>query len=313
VAETCSGSSGTCPDDTFKPSGIECRAAVGPCDEPETCTGFVSHCGDDQVKGLGVECRAPAGDCDVGESCDGVSTDCAADLKLTGVCRPAVDACDAAESCDGANDDCPPDLDAGIPDDDGDGQCNATDACTNVDGGRNFVAKPAPKLVFAKVYLDSDPGNDKLVIAASFLLPAGTAFSDLAPNADGARVLVESASGAALVDARLAPGLYDAATMRGWKTNTARTQWQFADKTAGAASGITTFKLNDLSKKTPGQVKVRVKGKDFFYPVVAGDEPLLATLVLGDQDAADAGWCGESQFVAADCLLNGAQTTLTCK
>jgi hypothetical protein len=31
------------------------------------------------------------------------------------------------------------------------------------------------------------------------------------------------------------------------------------------------------------------------------------------QTAADAGWCGESDFVAAECLLNGAQTALTCK
>jgi len=58
---------------------------------------------------------------------------------------------------------------------------------------------------------------------------------------------------------------------------------------------------------------VNVTGKNGVYPVVAGDEPLEAILVLGGQTDAVAGVCGESAFVAADCAFNRLGTALNCR
>src|SRR5439155_15402802 len=44
VAETCSGSSATCPADGLKAAGTVCRSAVGACDVAETCTGTSAFC-----------------------------------------------------------------------------------------------------------------------------------------------------------------------------------------------------------------------------------------------------------------------------
>jgi hypothetical protein len=44
VAETCDGSSNTCPTDAFKSSSTVCRAAAGDCDAAENCTGSSTTC-----------------------------------------------------------------------------------------------------------------------------------------------------------------------------------------------------------------------------------------------------------------------------
>src|SRR5439155_268176 len=50
AAESCSGSSASCPPDRWKPAGIQCRAAAGPCDEAELCTGQSRECPADGLK-----------------------------------------------------------------------------------------------------------------------------------------------------------------------------------------------------------------------------------------------------------------------
>jgi hypothetical protein len=81
MPETCDGTSVTCPADTVKASGTECRAAAaGGCDAAETCDGTSVTCPADTVKASGTECRAAAaGGCDVPETCDGTSVTCPAD------------------------------------------------------------------------------------------------------------------------------------------------------------------------------------------------------------------------------------------
>lgn len=107
VAEFCNGSSKTCPNDGFKPSTELCRAAAGVCDVAEFCTGSSAACPSDAKST--AECRASKGVCDPAEFCDGSSNDCPADAKSTALCRAVADVCDVAEFCDGENDHCPED------------------------------------------------------------------------------------------------------------------------------------------------------------------------------------------------------------
>jgi hypothetical protein len=47
VAEFCTGSSSTCPSNTFKSNSVICRASLGVCDGPEHCTGSSRDCPSD--------------------------------------------------------------------------------------------------------------------------------------------------------------------------------------------------------------------------------------------------------------------------
>src|SRR5690606_10798027 len=125
------------------------------------------------------------------------------------------------------------------PDSDGDTVCDAQDACTNVAGGRNFLLKPKPKLVVAKINSDPTPGNDKLVLNGNFVLPPGTTFADLDPSARGARLVVTSDAGTVRLDQVLPAGAFPGGKSRGWKANAKGTQWQYVDRTATPLAGIT--------------------------------------------------------------------------
>ncbi|TMA70566.1 MAG: hypothetical protein E6J69_02285, partial [Deltaproteobacteria bacterium] len=56
VAETCTGSSSTCPSDAFQPSTFTCRAAAGECDIAENCPGTSPNCPSDAKKANGTAC-----------------------------------------------------------------------------------------------------------------------------------------------------------------------------------------------------------------------------------------------------------------
>src|SRR5205823_13070569 len=47
VAETCTGTSSTCPNDGFQSLSFVCRAAAGECDQVENCTGTGPNCPSD--------------------------------------------------------------------------------------------------------------------------------------------------------------------------------------------------------------------------------------------------------------------------
>ena len=57
-------------------------------------------------------------------------------------------------------------------------------------------------------------------------------------------------------------------------------------------------------------MKVQFQGKKGTYPVVAGDEPLRATTVIGDGSI---GECGDTAFAPADCAFNGSGNSLRCR
>ncbi|MDI3287929.1 hypothetical protein QHF83_31745, partial [Polyangium sp. 15x6] len=109
VTETCSGNGAACPADVIAPAGTSCRPSEGACDEAEFCTGSGVVCPDDVFKPAGTTCRAQAGVCDVAESCTGDAAACPTDtLKPAGTtCRAAAGACDVAESCTGSSVACP--------------------------------------------------------------------------------------------------------------------------------------------------------------------------------------------------------------
>ncbi len=110
-AENCTGSSTTCPADTFKASGTSCRASAGVCDVGETCTGSSAACPTDVLLSSATVCRASAGACDNAENCSGTAAACPTDtFKASGTsCRAAAGTCDVAESCSGSSAACPSD------------------------------------------------------------------------------------------------------------------------------------------------------------------------------------------------------------
>src|SRR5438132_49992 len=77
VAETCTGTSTTCPTDAKQPAGTACTPDTNPC-TLDQCDGSSNTC-THPAGNAGAECRAVAGECDVAESCTGTSTTCPTD------------------------------------------------------------------------------------------------------------------------------------------------------------------------------------------------------------------------------------------
>ena len=131
VAETCSGSSATCPVDAVQPNTFTCRASQGVCDLEEKCDGSTKTCPTD-LKSTAL-CRASARDCDLAEYCDGVNNGCPTDVFKSSsvVCRSASGSCDIAETCSGSGVNCPADAvrPNGYVCAQELGQCDADDTC----------------------------------------------------------------------------------------------------------------------------------------------------------------------------------------
>jgi cysteine-rich repeat protein len=199
------------------------------------------------------------------------------------------------------------------PDTDGDGTCDGKDPCTNFAQAQNFVNPFKSKVVLAKVNIETTPGNDKLKLSGVFRLPIGDSFAELNPLANGARLVLLDHTDTPKVDVTLASGAYGGTGTRGWTVNSRHTKWTFTDKTTSPASGITSWTIADRSTKAPRQLQVIITGKDGTYPVVSGDEPVNAIVVLGNQTDALSGYCGESAFVVGDCRFYRKGKTLTCK
>ncbi len=174
VAESCTGSSASCPNDTLVASGTVCRPAASACDVAEACDGASPACDADAAAPVGtpcggtpsgvcdaqdtcsgtvgasatctanyqpasVVCRPAAGACDVAEACTGAATSCPNDTLVASgtVCRPAASACDVAEACDGASPACDADAAAPVGTPCGgapSGVCDAQDTCSGTVG-----------------------------------------------------------------------------------------------------------------------------------------------------------------------------------
>jgi hypothetical protein len=110
--DQCDGSSVDCQHPAGN-AGATCRGAAGVCDVAETCTGTSTTCPADSVAGAFTECRPAADQCDVGESCDGSSTDCPADASAPNgtPCNDGL-TCTSPDSCQGGVCTGTPDVDA---------------------------------------------------------------------------------------------------------------------------------------------------------------------------------------------------------
>ncbi len=194
-----------------------------------------------------------------------------------------------------------------VPDIDNDDVLDGLDNCTNPNGQQNLSIKPA--LTLKKINTGIVVGNDGLVLKGEFLLAPGDDFSNLNPIVTGTRIIVEAGDGTSLVDVTIPPGAFD--DISGWKENGAGTKFLFKDKTKPATNnGIAKVIVQDRSKKAPRQVKIKIKGKDGNYPVLAAHVPVRVVVVIG---SASGGQCSETAFTPSDCKFNGKQDTLTCK
>src|SRR5882724_8359825 len=97
LAETCTGSSASCPTtDVKKASGIACT------DDGNPCTPCQHPAGN-----AGAVCRAAAGECDLVDTCTGTSATCPADVKksLGTACTADTNPC-TLDQCDGTSNAC---------------------------------------------------------------------------------------------------------------------------------------------------------------------------------------------------------------
>jgi hypothetical protein len=89
VAEYCTGSSPTCPGDSFAPSSTTCTGSNngGLCDTTDYCSGTANTCIDKYLSG--TVCRASTGICDQAETCTGSSSTCPGDSSalITTLCN----------------------------------------------------------------------------------------------------------------------------------------------------------------------------------------------------------------------------------
>ena len=134
VAETCTGTSTTCPTDVVKSNTTACTDDLNPC-TTDKCNGTAGAPACVHAAGnAGTTCRNANGACDVAETCTGTSTACPADgfAPPTTSCRLSTGQCDAQENCTGTSAACPPDVSKpnGTTCDDGQ-KCTTADACSN--------------------------------------------------------------------------------------------------------------------------------------------------------------------------------------
>src|SRR5439155_298264 len=109
AGDHCSGSGNTCVD-AYKTT--TCRPSAGQCDVAESCTGTSGACPADSFASPSTSCTGSSqgGVCDndAGDHCSGSGNTCVDAYKTT-TCRPSAGQCDVAESCTGTSGACPAD------------------------------------------------------------------------------------------------------------------------------------------------------------------------------------------------------------
>lgn len=209
-------------------------------------------------------------------------------------------------------DNCPDVTNADQRDTDKDGTGEACDPCTNVAGGQNLSAEP--KLILRRVNTDTVKSNDVMVLKGDFRLGSSTSFAQLNPLAEGARIMLRAADGSLLADIDVPGGSFAGGQgSRGWKLGHSPNVWKYVDKTSAHVRGITKIVVKDQGKQSARLVRLTVKGRQGNYSVVASDAPVKASIVLGDQTAAEVGECGETAFRTQDCVFNLGGRILLCQ
>jgi hypothetical protein len=130
VAETCDGTTPSCPPDAFEASGTTCGdTADTDCTDPDTCDAGGACQPNDAASGAAC---ADDGEACTTDTCDGGGT-CDHPAGNAGTtCRADAGGCDVAEICDGTTPSCPPDAfeTSGTPcGDTADTDCTDPDTC----------------------------------------------------------------------------------------------------------------------------------------------------------------------------------------
>ena len=198
VAEQCSGSSATCPADSFASSATVCRpGTAGVCDTAENCTGFSAACPPDTFAPNTTICRPSSGVCDTAETCTGSSPTCPANsfASSSTTCRPVAGVCDTAETCTGSSAACPANgfVTAGTECRATAGVCDVAESCTGssaacpADAKSTDVCRAANGVCDAVESCDGvhdDCPFDDVLPATTVCRPAG-GVCDIAENCDG--------------------------------------------------------------------------------------------------------------------------------
>jgi cysteine-rich repeat protein len=103
-AETCTGSSATCPADVLSPNGTACGSAADTsCDNPDTCNGVSAAC-QSNLEAPGFACGDPTdSQCTNPDTCNGSGT-CLSNDEAAGLaCGSAADTeCSNPDTCNGS-------------------------------------------------------------------------------------------------------------------------------------------------------------------------------------------------------------------
>jgi len=86
----------------FETSAYTCRASDGACDVAETCSGSSATCPSDSVRSNGYVCAYEPGQCDANDICNGASKLCNEQYAPSGTTCSDSNACTTGETCNGA-------------------------------------------------------------------------------------------------------------------------------------------------------------------------------------------------------------------
>jgi hypothetical protein len=196
-------------------------------------------------------------------------------------------------------------------DSDQDGMGEVCDPCTNVNGNQSYYQKHILK--FGKVNSETRYGNDSFKTKGDFRLPLSAEYSTLNPVEEGARLIVSGADDMVFVDVELPPGaLTKDRRARGWKLDRRSNSWKYLDRAISPPQGIHKLIVKDMSRRWAQTARIIVKGKKADYPVLDGDQPISAVVVLGDQLTAESGGCAETAYQKVDCAFRPSGRTLIC-
>jgi hypothetical protein len=229
------------------------------------------------------------GDADPGEVCGDPGLPACADPCTTCIgctCAPATPVCGDALVC--GSEQC-----------EGNGDCTGGDVCD----GCTCVAPPICEsgIVLERAKLKARATTFRLKLSAEAVLPKPWLAVD--PAVNGIRVVVDSPSGAASIDATLPGGAL-------WTTNAAGTSWRYVDPD-GAVAGITKAVVKDRSSVEDGRIRVMVKGVAASTVALPDASDVRTTLVLGNAgECAALDWNGPAGPAPA---CSGAPGTLTCR
>jgi parallel beta-helix repeat protein len=166
-----------------------------------------------------------------------------------------------------------------------------------------------PSLVVRR--LDTPPGDDTLWFRGEFLVPHPFTPA-LDPVALGVAIVIEDSAGTRVLDVTLPGGAYDPVTRVGWKVASGGTRWRYVNRSATPPGGITTLALKDRSRRQPGLIRVKLRGKRGAYPVDATALPLTGALIL-DPPTAATGQCGVATFVGPSQTCSSSRGTVKCR